>query len=711
MARRDRSKTPASATKDAQISAAELQPRSIAWQVSWFALLATIAIVPVIISNWSWMGADLPLTYDQFDIIKVFTMRVLLLVSLGGWAWHMFTHGGRIRHTPVNWLILIFLAWVTLSSVLSIHIPTALFGKYRRFEGLLSFITYMVAYFLVLQHADRSARIKTIAQVLFWSGAFVAFYGVAQSLGIDWNQWGALPFEERRAFSTYGNPDLLGGFLMFSTFVSFGLVFSEERLAWRSIYWVGALLNVWCLIIAFTRSAWVGAFVGFIFLLVILVVRRYKLQALDWGFAGTIAALSAFVIAQSLRNPNAVMNFWARVKSIFIFNEGSAKTRFEIWQAARDAVVDRPIFGFGPDTFRLIFPKYKPVEYVKDAGYLSVADNVHNYPLQLATGIGIPGVALFYGIIGWVAVRTARMVFLEEGGSNRWILRGFWVACAAYVVHLLFGLSVTGVSLFLWIAMAVLLAPSATAIVVRRPDWGIIAGVGVSALVIAGIVFQFFYISADRSYLTGRISSGQVRVDNAEKAVRLNPWNDIYRAEIGLAYMDLFIQNINEAFQAQQVGEDTSEPVARARDAFLKAEASLKNTIEFVSWEYDNYVFLSSLYNLGGEYLDPTYYAQAEQTAAKGIEVEPFGPAIRLQRARALDKLGNADEAIKEAAYAVEMDPAFAEGALFLSRMYEQKGDLQKALEVVKALEAYRPGQTGVAERIASLEASLSVQP
>jgi NADH-quinone oxidoreductase subunit H len=43
----------------------------------------------------------------------------------------------------------------------------------------------------------------------------VAGYGLLQFAGLEFVQWGTLPFETNRAFSTYGNPDLLGGFLIF----------------------------------------------------------------------------------------------------------------------------------------------------------------------------------------------------------------------------------------------------------------------------------------------------------------------------------------------------------------------------------------------------------------------------------------------------------------------------------------------------------------
>ncbi len=69
------------------------------------------------------------------------------------------------------------------------------------------------------------------------------------------------------------------------------------------------------------------------------------------------------------------------------------------------------MLGWGADTFRLVFPKFKPLEYVRDAGGNSVADNAHNYPLQLASGVGIPGMLLLYGVFVWAGVRSFRTVF------------------------------------------------------------------------------------------------------------------------------------------------------------------------------------------------------------------------------------------------------------------------------------------------------------
>jgi putative inorganic carbon (HCO3(-)) transporter len=677
-------------------------------KIVWICLHALVLLVPLVISNLNFIGigGGLPLTFDQFDILKLFTMRTITIVGLGAWIVSLLVRGGRVRFTKVDWLILAFLAWVGLTTITSIHWPTALFGKYRRFEGLISFVNYAAVFFLTVQMIDRPARMRSLLRTLFFSGAIVSFYGVLQYLGIEPVGYGSLPFEANRSFATYGNPDLLGGFLMFSLPLSIALALSEKRTLWRTIYWIGSVMSAVVWITAFTRSAWVGGFVAVACLITAAVRQRVRLQTEDWVMAGVALGLAGLVIVRSMNAPSEVMNFFARIRSIFQFGEGSALTRFQIWGAAWDAIKDRPIFGFGADTFRLVFPQYKPAAYVAIAGYLSVADNVHNYPLQVASAIGIPGFLLLYGIFTWVLVLSFKTAFssVEDRSGSRILYSGVWSAAIGYIVHLFFGLSVTGTSVLLWLLLGLLLAPDARSREVRAPSSAI--GLGSSivvGLVAAALLFgNVMYVAADRQYLMTRVGglSPEDRVAAAERAVELNPYNDIYRAEVGLAWVD-------RAYAFLSVQDDEAA-VQSALAMMQTAEQSFLETIEFVPAEYDNYVFLSNLYNTMAAYFDPAYYEKAAGIARSGIEVEEFGPAIRLEYARALLGLSNEDKAADELEFALELDPGFASGALLLAEIRENQGRPEEALELLRRTEAARPTQAGVAEAIAALEATLT---
>lgn len=685
---------------------------TLAEKISWWSILAAVFLVPIAMSNCTWLGFEAPWTFDQFDTAKVFVMRACLLVALGAWAWHILVEGGRVRRTPVEWAVLAFLAWVTISAALSVHPPTALLGKYQRFEGLLSFITYAVMYWLVLQLADRPSRFKQLAVWLFWGGVIVASYGVLQNLGLDPIEWSTLPFERRRAFSTYGNPNLLGGWLMFALPISVGLALSETRTKWRIVWWIGVLLNVYVWIVAFTRAAWIGGVVGLVALAIFAWRQRASLlrdrsnRVVDISLlVVTVLVVVATIVASSY-SPSEVMNFERRVTSIVQSDQGSAETRTEIWQAAIAAIADRPLFGFGADTFRMVFPKYKPIEYVKDARYHQVADNAHNYPLQLASGVGVPGALLMYVIFFWVAVRSVPYVWrLADGdvdvSASRLLLGAFWAASAAYVTLLMFGLSVTGTTLYLWISMAVLLSPGASSREAAPVSWGraaaVIAGTALAVL----FILNGAWVYADHIYQESKFAAGTPeRLALGEKAVRINPFNDAYRSDLASSYGSA----VSQIAEAQKGAVPTEE----AKALFQRAVVAHDDAIRFAPLEYDNYVFLANLYNVASTYLGADVNDKALEVARKGIEVEPFGPAIRLQYAYALSAAGDLKGAREQLEYAVSMDPGFKDGVLALAQAHAALGDLAAASKVLADYDAIHAGDSQIADALSAIEASRS---
>ncbi len=744
---------------------------TIPLRIAWAALQVLVFLVPIAITNLTWTGLwVLPLSYDQFDIAKIFVMRAMTLVAAAGWAWHVLVKGGSVRFVRkgseaslklfawFEFAVLAMLTWLALTTLTSIHPPTALFGKYRRFEGLVSFVNYAVVFFLVVQLADRPSRIRSMLRTLFFSNLIVSGYAVMQYFGsasmgvatgvrtgsavaalllglisgalwllfddgsverkrlarflavlggmaltgavymgavisnavkrgltevsLDIIQWGNLPFEAHRGFSTYGNPDLLGGFLVFPLIICIGLALSEADWRWRGLYWSGSIITAVAWVTAFVRGAWIGGAVGLVIFAVVVWRSGIKPRKVDWVFVALATVALVAVVGVSLRNTTQVLNVGHRLASITKFDEGSALTRTQIWQAALDAVKERPVQGWGLDTFRLLFPKFKPYEYVEAAGYLSVADNVHNYPLQLASGVGILGFLLVYGTIfaaAWMSLPTA---FSRGGGEMRLLQGSVWAACAAYIVHLVFGLSVTGSTVFLWLCMGLLLSPLATATTVSPPRWGVFAAASTLALCAVLIIGNIVYFVADHHYLRARIASGgPERVRSVETAIRLNPTNDMYRAELGLAHQDMAVAAVFKGREAQDAGKDATPYYQEALRSVQDAEAAFKSVIEFVPTEYDNYVFIANLYNFAADYMDPAYRAKAEEWARKGVEVEPFGPAVRYQLAAALVGQERLEEAEKEIVDALAMDFKYPEAWALLGDIRVRLGRDSEAVE------------------------------
>lgn len=665
-----------------------------------------VFVVPLATSNFTILGFEHSFTNDVFEIVKVSVLRILTCVAVGAWAWNLLRKGGRIRHTPIDWLILAFVIWVAISTATSVHWPTALLGKPSRYEGLLTFVNYAVLYFLVLQLADRSSRVRSLARSLFWSSVVVAVFGLLQYLGVQHPGWVPLGFEPNRAFSTYGNPNFLGGFLIFSVTVALGLALLERRRVWRLLYWAGFGLNGLALIATFTRGAWIGGFVSLVLLSVIAWRQRPAMQRIDWIPAGASLAVGLGIIIRSLSSSSEVLNFARRIGSIFQFSSGSGQSRMEIWRSAFAAIADRPILGSGPDTFRLVFHRFKTAEYVRIKGGSSGADNAHNYLLHLASGVGFPGLLLFAAVFVWAAVRSFTTIFKRSDDPFRLMLGAFWAASAGYLIHLFFGLSLPGTSFLVWTALAIVLVPTARSIGVKVARWGTVAGVAVIVIVAAGVAYQGVVLAADHSYSKSQTASlAGEQTQEALRATELNPLNADYRQGLGLAYLAEMRAYLQAGAEAQQKGEDTTPYEKQVVRSFLDAKSALEKAIDFTPPEYDNYVILASLYNLAGEAMDADLYQDAIQVAERGLQIMPLGTSIRVQLAHSLVATGRMPEAVEALEYCVQIDPTGGEAAAYLAGIYQQQGDPDKALELLRSVEALAPGQPGIADAIRELEA------
>jgi tetratricopeptide (TPR) repeat protein len=316
-----------------------------------------------------------------------------------------------------------------------------------------------------------------------------------------------------------------------------------------------------------------------------------------------------------------------------------------------------------------------------------------------------------YAIFAWTAVRSFPLIFSKTDDRNRMILAGFWTAAAAYITQLMFGLSVTGNTFLLWVCIGALLAPAATSTELKAPQWGLAAAALLLVLAGGGLVYQFVLMGADYQYLLASadnsLTSSQ-RTAKAQEAVRLNPFNDMYRSEVGMRYRIELSEIAEAAIQAQQAGQPVAQYSAPMQEKFDSAVTALKDTIAFVPDEYDNYVFIASVYNMGGALINPKYYDDAVFWAKKGMAVEPFGPAVVGEYARALIGKGQSDAAITQLLRGWSMDTGNVDLARLAADQYRQTGRMPEAIALLKKAQALIPDDATIAQQLQQYEASVS---
>ena len=301
--------------------------------------------------------------------------QAVLAVLVGSYALHIAR--GKLK-PRANWLILyspVLLGWILVTALVS-PIPHAM-------EGFVEILKYLLPLFFISIGLRSIPDIKILSILLtlsvgVWSaqaGVHGLVKGVTRDMAIEGGQMtdnndfmaatvSILPMLLYLAFSYRGKFKgwaKAGGLLIAALSVA-AIVFSGSR---------GAALGL-------AASA----------MLYVALVSRKKLRD---GLS-----LVAIVSVVLLFLPDA---FWERMSTIRLGSEqteGSAQERMHMMTAAFWAVVDKPLFGVGPDCWLAVAEHYSGLRF-----------DPHNIWLKLTAEIGIPGLILYLVALG----ATVRQLF------------------------------------------------------------------------------------------------------------------------------------------------------------------------------------------------------------------------------------------------------------------------------------------------------------
>lgn len=458
-------------------------------------------------------------TYDGYILPKlllaralVVTLALLLLLRLAA--------GGRltIRRTALDWALLAFVASAALSSAVAINRNVALFGTYARYDGLLTTLTYAALFWLAVQVVDSREEARTVLRVLLASAYAAALLAIAQ-VAHDSLTSGTFV----TAYGTLGQKNVLGGFLvMVLPFAAFELIDSRSRTATVMAANVCVAVAT-ALVLTFSRSAWIAAAAaGVIMAVFIARSGRARIAAFRFGATALITAAVTLLVLGSLVQAGGYSSLRADLTS--------AGDRPAVWADSIKLIESRPLLGYGPDNFGLVFPEFQSERLQQPW------DKAHAEVLQIAATQGVIGVAAYGAMLlafvlafwrgrtnaaaaavfaGWVAYQAALQVNFTALASAF----PYWVfaACAFE----LWGASRSSqvVAIELRLRLAPVLAVGAAA---------------AAAAVALGVVSPYL---ADRALLSAVISDyaghGSAAAPDAGTAMTLNQHESVYAVEVG----------------------------------------------------------------------------------------------------------------------------------------------------------------------------------
>ena len=342
-----------------------------------------------------------------------------------------------IQDTLENRVLGAYVLFTTISVFFSLNWQISLLGSSYRYDGLIAFYLYLFAY-LIARNGKKLT--KVIFPLLTVTSVLIAIYGVLQFYKID-----PVPLKfyalkwEGLAFSTMGNPNFLGSYLVLSIPMPIYLYFYKSKW-WGLLAYAILFLG---LLATRTRGAWLGAFIALVaFLILHGLSQGFKKKD---GYKILAVAITSMVVIMFFTFTSGDV-FFTRLFSIFIDLSNLAKKdyseylggayRVYVWGKVIQLILMRPIFGFGLDTMYIAMEMYFREAITQDFGKYKNWDKAHNEYLNIGVSSGI--FALFaYVFFLFLVLKKG---FRRMTGNPAYV--PFFAAIIGYLVQAFFNIQV-----------------------------------------------------------------------------------------------------------------------------------------------------------------------------------------------------------------------------------------------------------------------------
>lgn len=306
------------------------------------------------------------------------TMGVLALTMSGfmSLAFKLFCDKDfKLRYNPLNKYILIYAFVYLAATITSVNVKGSLYG------AVLS-IAFMLFYFVVINAVQTKKQLYVLTFFFVCFGVLISFYGFYQYMNpskfsgswIDTEMFSDIGF---RVYSTLGNPNVLGEYLLLTIPFAVSFFFTVKGVIKKGFFVIVGGIQMLCLILTYSRGCWLGILLAAMVFLVLLD-RRFILLII----VGLM--LMPFVLPETIIN---------RFMSIGNMSDSSTSYRFFIYMGTLSMLKDYWLCGVGPGTaaFNLVYPSY---------AYDSIlAPHSHNLYLQAMCDAGITGITMLMAII------------------------------------------------------------------------------------------------------------------------------------------------------------------------------------------------------------------------------------------------------------------------------------------------------------------------
>jgi hypothetical protein len=374
-----------------------------------------------------------------FTAFSMFSISVTQIAAgIGGIAWFFRIYiTGDLRKQC--WPLLIPFALFSLACIIAVINAYDTSYAYKELRKLLEILIF----FWVVNCVRENHLKNSLSMLLITSAVLASIYGFYKG----WHDGISMLNRIEGTMSVYMT---FAGILMMVSMLALGKVlFRKPPELWL---WLAIGIILICLLFTFTRQAWLGYFVGGLFLifslkkkltlilmgtlLTVLIVYggQIRLKIIDmttlWNIIENDKGEQIKIIASRWDKKDFITHMKFRINSTLSGLQDETFTmRINLWRGGWEVFKDHPLTGCGFKCMDLIYSQYPDPTTI-----IQKLRGMHNNFMQLAMDTGILGLFTWIGI--WVCFfgLLYNRIKSKKNQSEEWIIYGSSASAIAFLV-------------------------------------------------------------------------------------------------------------------------------------------------------------------------------------------------------------------------------------------------------------------------------------
>lgn len=642
----------------------------------------------------------LPWTNEAYEFNKQYLLVFLVALAFMAWLAKMILVKKKVvfRRTPLDLWVLVFMAVMILSAVFSIDKISSWFGFYSRFSGsVVGIIALAVMYFVLVNNNLKPQR---IINLFLWAGG-ISMAAAYLSIFNLWSKIPGLPeLMKARTFNpTAGSLESLSIFLVVIIAVITGLLLKIKKQTPKIAYSLLLLAAVILLTVIDFQPAWIALGVSILFLIFIAIWRRL--------FQQNVNLLLLPIVLLAVSGICGITDYEQKIVDDLLANPLPQELTLDYqiaYPVTWQTIKEYPIFGSGQNTFMADFNKFKPIEFNQNRFWNIRFDKGPSHLMEMVGTTGILGalsylflvivffLVMFLGLWKLNKQKSHLEANNQEQPTSSFLLPLFITWLSLFVAQFVY-LQNTILSFYFWLFMALSIVvwqksqdkpvKKISFSFKKLPEVGLMFNVVLLVLVFALVALFYLggrFYTADIKFSQSVLAAdNQQRAEQLEKAVNLNKYRENYRRALSQTYLTNAWQEANKPEQERNIQLLQFYTSGAIQQAMI---ATQLNSQTVMAWENLGVIYRDSRGLVGGT------LPFAIDSFKKAAELEPNNPFIyrELCRLNLISQERDWDETVGYCQRAIDLKENYLDAHIQLALVYEQKGDLEAALQRMQSV-------------------------